>query len=53
VGVQLREYEMAGHVACEREMRNKYNILVGKSEGGRPLGKPVRRWEDNIEMYLK
>ena len=30
-----------------------YRILVGKSEGKRPLGRPRRRWEDNIEMDLQ
>jgi hypothetical protein len=30
-----------------------YKILVGKPEGKRPLGRPRRRWEDNIEMDLK
>jgi hypothetical protein len=34
------------------EMRNVYNILVGKPEGNRPLGRPRYRWEDNIRMYL-
>jgi hypothetical protein len=29
-------------------MRNVYSILVGKPEGKRPLGRPRRRWEDNI-----
>jgi hypothetical protein len=32
------------------EMRNAYNILVGKPEGKRPLGRPRRGWEDNIRM---
>jgi hypothetical protein len=32
------------------EVRNAYNILVGKPEGRRPLGRPRRRWEDNIKM---
>jgi hypothetical protein len=31
---------------------NAYRILVGKSKGKRPLGRPRRRWEDNIKMYL-
>jgi hypothetical protein len=31
-------------------MRNEYNILVGKPEGKRPLGRPSHRWEDNIRM---
>jgi hypothetical protein len=34
------------------EMRNVYNILVGKPEGMRPLGRPRSRWEDNIAMDL-
>jgi hypothetical protein len=33
-------------------MRNSYNILVGKPEGKRPLGRPKRRREDNIRMDL-
>jgi hypothetical protein len=36
-----------------REMRNTYKILVGKPEGKRPLGRPRRRWEDNIRMDLR
>jgi hypothetical protein len=32
---------------------NAYNILVGKSEEKRPVGRPGRRWEDNIRMHLK
>jgi hypothetical protein len=34
------------------EMRGAYNILVGRPEGRRPLGRPRRRWEDNITMDL-
>jgi hypothetical protein len=34
------------------EVRGAYNILVGKPEGRRPLGRPRRRWEDNIKMDL-
>jgi hypothetical protein len=33
--------------------RNAYRILVGKSEGKRPLGRPRRRWVDNIKMNLR
>jgi hypothetical protein len=33
-------------------MRNAYNILVGRPEGKRPLGRPKHRWEDNIRMDL-
>jgi hypothetical protein len=35
------------------EKRNVYRILVGKPEGKRPLGRPRRRWVDNIEMDLR
>jgi len=40
-----------GHVARIVEIRNIYNILVGKPERKRRFGKPVRRWED-IRMDL-
>jgi hypothetical protein len=35
------------------EKRNAYRILVGKPEGKKPLGKPKRRWEDNIKINLR
>jgi len=35
------------------ERRGVYRILVGKPEGRRPLGRPRRRWEDNIKMDLQ
>jgi hypothetical protein len=35
------------------EVRGAYNILVGSPEGRRPLGRPRRRWEDNIKMDLR
>jgi hypothetical protein len=35
------------------KMRNTYKILVEKPEGKRPLGRPRRRWEDNIKMNLR
>jgi hypothetical protein len=34
-------------------MRNAYRILVGKPEGKRPLGRPRRRWKDNIKIDLR
>jgi hypothetical protein len=34
------------------EKRNVYRLLVGKPEGKRPLGRPIRRWMDNIKMDL-
>ena len=43
----------AGHVARMGERRGVYRALVGKPEGRRPLGRPRRRWEDNIKMDLQ
>jgi hypothetical protein len=43
----------AGHVARMGEERKVYKVLVGKPEGKRPLGKPRRRWEDEIRMDLR
>jgi hypothetical protein len=42
----------AGHVARMGEKRNVYRLLIGKPEGKRPLGRPRRRWIDNIKMDL-
>jgi len=36
-----------------RDRRDVYSILVGRPEGKRPLGRPGRRWEDNIKMNLQ
>jgi len=44
---------MNGHVAGMGERRDVYRVLVGKSEGKRPLGRPRRGWEDNIKMDLQ
>ena len=44
---------MAGRVARIGERRGVYRVLVGKPEGKRPLGRPRRRWEDNIKMDLQ
>jgi len=35
------------------EGRGAYRFVVGKTEGKRPLGRPRRRWEDNIKIYLQ
>ena len=43
----------AGHVARMREDRSVHRVLVGKPEGKRLLGRPRRRWEDNIKMDLQ
>ena len=51
--VKSRRMRWAGHVACMREGRGVHRFLVGKPEGKRPLGRPRRRWEDNIKMGLQ
>jgi hypothetical protein len=43
----------AGHVARIGEAWNAYKILVRKPEGKRPLGRPRRRWVDNIKMDFR
>ena len=51
--VKSRRMRWAGHVARMGEDRGVHRVLVGKSEGKRPLGRPRRRWEDNIKMDLQ
>ena len=50
--IKPRRIRWAGHVARMGEGRGVYRVLVGKPEGKRPLGRPRRRWEDNIKMDL-
>ena len=52
-GGKSRRMRWAGHVTRMGEGRGVYRVLVGKPEGKRPLGRPRRRWEDNIKMGLK
>ena len=42
-----------GHMARIAERRLVFRILVGKREGKRQLGRPRRRWENNIKIYLQ
>jgi hypothetical protein len=51
--IKSRRMKWAGHVARMGEKRNAYRILVGKPEGRRALGRPRRRWEDNVRMDLR
>jgi hypothetical protein len=51
--IKSRRMRWAGNVACMGEMRNAYNILVGKPEGKRPLRRPRRRWENNITVDFR
>jgi hypothetical protein len=50
--IKFRRMSWAGHVARMGEKENAYRLLVGKPEGKRPLGRPRRRWVDNIRMDL-
>jgi hypothetical protein len=50
--IKSRRMRWAGHVARMGEGRDAYRVLVGRPEGKRPLGRPRRRWEDNIKMDL-
>jgi len=51
--IKSRRMRWAGHVARMGEGRVVYMVLVGKPEGKRPLGRPRRRWVDNIGMDLQ
>ena len=51
--IKSRRMRWAGHVARMGEERGAYRVLVGKPEGKRPLGRPRRRWVDNIGMDLE
>ncbi|KAJ4440722.1 hypothetical protein ANN_08870 [Periplaneta americana] len=51
--IKFRRLRWAGHVARMGEFRNAYRVLIGRPEGKRPLGRPRRRWEDNIIMDLR
>jgi len=51
--MESRRMRWAGHVARIVEGRGVHRVLVGKPEGKRPLGRPRRRWEDNIKKDLR
>jgi hypothetical protein len=51
--IKSRRLRWAGHAARMGERRGAYRALVEKSEGRRPLGKPRRRWDDNIKTDLR
>jgi hypothetical protein len=50
--IKSRRIRWAGHVACMGEGRSVYKVLFGRPEGKRPLGRPRRRWENNIKWTL-
>jgi hypothetical protein len=51
--VKSRRMRWAGHMARMGEDRVVHTVLVGMPEGKRPLGRPRRRWEDNIKINLQ
>jgi len=51
--LKSRIMRWVGHVARMGQERGVHRVLVGKPEGKRPLGRPRRRWEDNIKMDLQ
>jgi hypothetical protein len=51
--IKARRMRWVGHLARIGEVRGAYNILVGRPEGRRPLGRLRHRWEDNIKMDLR
>ena len=51
--IKSRRLRWAGHVARMGEERGVYRVLVGKPEGKRQLGRPRRKWVDNIRMDLQ
>ena len=51
--IKLRRMRLTGHVARMGEKRGVYRVLVRKPEGKRQLGKPRRRWEENIKLNLQ
>ena len=51
--IKSRRMRWVGHVARMGEERGAYRVLVGKPEGKRQLGRPRRRWVDNIRMDLQ
>ena len=51
--IKSRRMKRAGHVAFVGERTGVYRVLVGEHEGKRPLGRPRRRWGDNIKMDFR
>jgi hypothetical protein len=51
--IKARRMRWEGHVARMGEVRDAYDIFVGRPDGRRPLGRPRRRWEDNIKTDLR
>ena len=52
-GDKIEKNGMGGTCSAYGDKRGVYRVLVGKSEGMRPLGRPRHRWEDNNKMDLQ
>jgi hypothetical protein len=51
--IKSRRMMWAGHVARMGKRKGVYRVVVGRPEGKRPLGRPRRRWGDNIKMDIR
>ena len=51
--IKFRRFRWAGHIARMEEGRGTFKMLTGEPTGKRLLGRPRRRWEDNIRTSLK
>jgi hypothetical protein len=51
--IKSKKRRWAGHVECMGDGSGIYRVLVGRPNVKRPLGRPRRRWEDNIKMDLR
>jgi hypothetical protein len=51
--IETKRLRWVGHAACMQEMRNAYNILVGKPREKRPLERTRHRWENNIKTDIR
>jgi hypothetical protein len=51
--IKSRRLSWVGYVACVGERRSAHRVLVGKSEGKRPLDRPRVRCENNIKVYFR
>ena len=51
--IKSRRMRWVGHLTRTGERRGAYRVLVGKPEGKRPLGRPRRRWKNNMKMDLQ
>jgi hypothetical protein len=51
--IKSRRMRWTGHVTRMRVIMKAYRLLVGKPEGKRPLGRPRRKWVENIKMNLR